>query len=393
MDFDIKQLNIGILHNTYLKKGGEDHVAEAEYQLLKNNGFKVHFLQFTNPNNSIKQLFVFLLAAFNPFSFIKCYRWLKQNNIGLLHVHNWFFAASPSVFWAAKLLKVPLVVTLHNYRMICPSGTFIFNGVPYYESMQVSFSWSAIKKGVYRNSAILTFNVAVVIWLNKVIGTWKFVKKYILLTGHSKGVIAGSHLKSLVPKLIIKPNFVDPIISDQKLKRSDHFLFVGRLSNEKGILLLLEAFQGSSHRLTIIGDGPLEKNVKEFAVKNSTITYLGFKDKITINRELQVCSALLFPSIWYETFGLILIEAFATSTPVIASYIGSASIIVKDGFNGLHFEASNTEGLKQKLDEWASFSETEKEYFRKNAYESYTENYTPEKNLEQLTDVYKAAIL
>jgi glycosyltransferase involved in cell wall biosynthesis len=387
-----KDINIGIIHNAYTKRGGEDQVAESEYELLKANSFKVHLLKFENPKGKLKQLFTYLISAFNLFSFIKCYSWLKQNHIDVLHVHNWFFTASPSVFWAARYCKVPVVMTMHNYRLICPSGTLVFNRKAYLEGLNTDFSWDAIKKGVYRNSSILTFNLVFTVWLNKKIGTWRLVKYYIILTEHSKTLIESSHLRALTNKLIVKANFVSGIKVNDNISRQDNFLFAGRLSDEKGIFFLLAAFRGSPHKLTIIGDGPLQNDVENYVKDNSNVTYLGFKDKETVNYELHKCSALIFPSIWYETFGLIMIEAFAVSTPVIASYSGSSSIIVKHGYNGLHFESSNVENLKEKLTEWSSFDDNVKEQYRKNAYDSYLQYYTPEKNIEQLIKIYKSAV-
>lgn len=389
---NVKDLSIGIIHNSYLKKGGEDRVAESEYDLLKANHFKVHRLKFGNPKGKLRQLFAFTISPFNVFSFIECCKWLKQNKINVLHIHNWFFTASPSVIWAARYCKVPVVMTMHNYRMICPSGTLIFNGKPYFNSLTHGFPWLAVRDGVYRSSWMLTLNLAFTIWLNSKIGTWKLVKTYIVLTEHSKAVLNSSHLKSIAGKLTTKPNFVKGIKVANHSKRQDNFLFVGRLSDEKGIRVLLSAFKNSAHKLTIIGDGPLQNVVERFTMANANVTYLGFKNRETINNELQSCSALIFPSILYETFGLIMIEAFALSTPVIASYCGSATIIVKNGYNGLHFEQSNADDLKEKLNEWSAFDETTKQRYRENSYESYLKHYTPETNLTQLINIYRAIV-
>ena len=388
---DVKKLNIGILHNTYTQKGGEDHVAESEYQLLKANGYNVFFLLFNNPGGSLKQLLIYLVSPFNVVSFIKCCRWLKRNRIDVLHVHNWFFAASPAVFWAARLCRVPVVATIHNYRMLCPSGTLIYNGNLYLSGLHNDFNPDAIKKGVYRNSRLLTAILAFTLWFNKRLGTWNIAKRYIVLTAHARELIAGSHLSSLSSKLVVKPNFVSAGTAVNRGGNSS-FLFAGRLSEEKGIRLLLEAFKGSAHQLTVIGDGPLKGEVEEFVKNNSNVRYLGFQNKASIEEELSRCSALIFPSIWYETFGLILIEAFAASTPVIASYYGSASVIVKDGYNGLHFEKAEAASLAAKLNEWAVLNEDVKAQYRSNAYSSYLQQYTPEKNLEKLAAVYQEAV-
>ncbi|QPH40895.1 glycosyltransferase family 4 protein [Pedobacter endophyticus] len=389
---DIKNLNIGILHNSYLKQGGEDAVARNEYQLLVAHHLKVHFLNFKNPEGTLNQFFTFINFFFNLYSFIKCYSWLRRNKIKVLHVHNWFFTASPSILWAAKLLKVTVFVTLHNYRMICPSATLTHNGKPFLNSMSNSFSWQAIKMGVYRNSSLLTFNLVFSNWLHHKLGTWQLAKKYITLTDHTKTVFENSYLKALTTKFVTKPNFTPAPKSTNQPRADDHFLFVGRLSVDKGVEVLLSAFQCSEHKLTIIGEGPLQQMVAQFARTHKNITYLGFQSKEVVEQELNKCTALLFPSIWYETFGLVMIEAFATSTPVIAGNYSSASLIVQHGYNGLHYENGNAMKLKQTLDNWMAFDTAKRNRYRQNAYQTYLQKYTAKQNFDQLMDIYQSGL-
>ena len=234
----------------------------------------------------------------------------------------------------------------------------------------------------------LTLILAFTLWLNKLAGTWNKASRYIVLTPHAIKVFQSSHLSGLVKKMVVKPNFVQGPEELSPVKRKDHFLFVGRLSEEKGILVLLNAFRDSPHQLSVIGEGPLSEQVRIAAANHENISYHGFQDRAFINWHLRACSALVFPSVWYETFGLILIEALASGTPVIAADIGSAEFIIQDGYNGLHFEPGNETALKEQLAQWAGFDEPMKAQFRKNALESYRATYTPEKNLELLTQIY-----
>ncbi|UKT63952.1 glycosyltransferase family 4 protein [Pedobacter mucosus] len=386
-------LNIGIIHNTYLKKGGEDQVAENEYQLLIKNNLNAYFLKFQNPEGRFKQFFTFINLPFNVVSFFRCYKWFKRYNINVLHVHNWFFTASPSILWAAKLCKVKVIITIHNYRMICPTATLTFNGNPFNESINNDFSWKAIKQGVYRNSTFLTFYLVFSMWLNNKIGTWKLVEKYIILTQHSKTIFEKSYLDYLSKKLIIKPNFVPECKLLNQQINGNHFLFVGRLSVDKGVMLMLSAFKNTQHQLRIIGEGPLQNVVEAFANENENITYLGFQNKEFIDQQLNLCSALLFPSVGFETFGLIMIEAFASSVPVIASNYSSAALIVQHEYNGLHFENGNLQELKKILDEWASLDVLVKIKYKQNAHQTYLNSYTAEKNLEQLIQIYQSGFI
>ncbi len=381
-------MKVLFIHCRYKLAGGEDGVVSAEVQLLRSGGIDVELLTFSNEGSSLLKI---LQLPFNISSYFKTRRQLKAFKPDVVHVHNLHFAASTSVLYAVKSKKVPFVVTLHNFRLLCPSGTLYHSGKPYLKSLYSGFPWAAVRDGVYNNSKLLTFWVGFSSWINRLIGTWKIPDRYIVLTAHAKSIFEKSNSPVDSDKVIIKPNFVyDPNVSTGSNKKN--FLFVGRLSEEKGIHVLLEAFKATAHSLKIIGDGPLKSLVEASLEEHPNITYVGYQQKDTIIKELTNCDALIFPSVWYETFGLTIIEAFATSTPVIASNIGSASLLINNGFNGLHFEESNTEDLKNKLNKWQALGEDEKNAYRKNARSTYEQFYTPAENLKQLLSIYTAVI-
>jgi glycosyltransferase involved in cell wall biosynthesis len=366
--------------------GGEDGVVSAEIELLRSNGIEVELLSFSNEGSALLNL---VQLPFNIGSYIKTRRHLRKFRPDIVHIHNLHFAASASVLFAVKHCKVPVVLTLHNFRWLCPSGTLYFNGNPYLKSIKSKFPWTAIREGVYVHSRIMTFWLGFSTWINRLAGAYRIPDRYIVLTGHAKTVFQDSSLKIDLNKMIVKPNFVkDPGVAS--LVRSGNFLYIGRLSEEKGILILLKAFAGISHKLTIIGEGP-QKDLVEAATKDhSNITYLGYQQKDVITKEIEKCTALIFPSVWYETFGLTIIEAFASSTPVIASNIGSASLIIRDSYNGLHFKESNAADLRSKINQWVAFEECEKEKYRINARKSYETYYTPAENFKQLSSIYSS---
>lgn len=381
-------MKVLFIHCRYKLAGGEDGVVSAEVELLRSNGIDVQLLEFSNEGSSLLKI---LQLPFNVGSYLKTRRLLKTFKPDIVHIHNLHFGASTSVLYALKNGLVPFVVTLHNFRLLCPSGTLYFNGKPYLKSLKREFPWAAVRDGVYNNSKLITFWVGFSTWINRLLGTYKIADRYIVLTDHAKSIIAQSSLKVDLNKIITKPNFVyDPGIRDSF--RNNNFLFVGRLSEEKGISVLLEAFKQSTHSLKIIGDGPLKDMVVAASKDHANITYLGFQKKDVIIGELEKCNALLFPSVWYETFGLTIIEAFATSTPVIASNIASASLLIRNEFNGLHFEESNVNDLKAKLHQWQSLEEDQKQVYRKNARISYESFYTPAENLHQLLSIYTSVI-
>jgi glycosyltransferase involved in cell wall biosynthesis len=386
-------MKILIIHTAYHYKGGEDSVVESEKNLLQTNGHDVCALIFKNPDNQVKALAIFLIALFNPVSYFKVIKAIKRFQPDVIHVHNWHFAASPAIFYAARKKRIPVVYTLHNFRLLCPSGILFHNGKLFLDSLRQNFPWEAVKKRVYRNSTLQTLWLAFVVWFHHRIGTWNKIDRYIALTSFGKDVFISSEFTVLSQRIIVKPNFILSEKTPEIKRQSDSFLFIGRLSEEKGIDCLSDAFKSTSLKLKIGGNGPLIGAVKDISEEYLNIQYLGSLEKEQVQRYMQKSTALIFSSIWYEGMPMTIIEAFSQGLPVIASNLGAMSFMVEDGYNGLLFEAGNSADLQAKLIEWQNKSQTEKELFSKNAYQTYLENYTPEKNLSQLTAIYNSVIL
>jgi glycosyltransferase involved in cell wall biosynthesis len=246
-------------------------------------------------------------------------------------------------------------------------------------------------KGVYRNSRIETAAVAIMVVLHKMIGTWRRkVDFYITLSNFAKEKFRKSALSIPEDRLVVKPNFV-PDCGIGDYIRKDFFLFVGRLVHEKGIQTLLNAAKLLDFKLTIIGDGPLRKMVKDAAGINPNIIYLGIQDKASTIGHMKKCKALIFPSIWYEGLPITILEALSTGTLVIASKLGVMAEIIQNKVNGLHFEAGNERDLAGKIAEINSQPEWAK-CLADNARLTYLVHYTPEKNYTLLTDIYNQAL-
>ena len=224
--------------------------------------------------------------------------------------------------------------------------------------------------------------------VHKIIGTWKNVDTYIVMTKFSKDIFMNSSLNIPFEKIVIKPHSTDKL-SYSKNEKEDHFLFIGRLTQEKGISTLIKAFSNKKLKLKIIGDGPLINVVKEQSINNENIEYLGFKNKVQIIEQLRICKALIFPSEWYETFGMTIIEAFSVGTPVIASNIGGIPELVVNKYNGLLFETNNHNDLTDKL---LSLSALNQEELSLNAYNSFISKYSDEINLKSTLSIYEGVI-
>jgi glycosyltransferase involved in cell wall biosynthesis len=287
-------------------------------------------------------------------------------------------------------MNIPVVHTLHNYRAVCPSAILMHKGKVEERSIQNSAWWAVINR-VYRNSFIGTLSLASMVELHKKVNTWQTkIDRFIALTEFSrqKYIEAGwpAH------KIAVKPNFIeDPFNGVAMLnKQGGYALFVGRLSEEKGVDILFDAFKKVELPLKIIGDGPL----KGFVKKNSSgnIEFLGRKDKKDVLVLIQNAAFIIMPSTWYEGFPMVLVEAFACGTPALVSKLGSMEEIIEDGTTGLHFEAGNPLDLAEKA-HWMINHPVQVSEMGCNARKEYLAKYTTEKNYEMLMDIYQQAIM
>lgn len=385
-------LKILVIHNKYKYRGGEDSVFDVEVNLLKQRGNNVETLVFDNDNiQGIGTRIKYGIYSFyNPESSEKIIKLINTFKPDIVHVHNFFPIASPSVFFAANSLGIPIVMTLHNYRLLCPNAMFFRNGEICEKCLDKKFAYPGVIAGCYRGSRGETFLLATMVWSHKVIGTWnKYVDKYIALTNFAKEKYLKSALSLNENLITVKPNFVDDWGHD--LTKEDYFLYVGRLSEEKGISVLLKVFSDVNHRLLIIGSGPMEEEVKKIAEKNKNINFVGFKRKHFIVEKLKKAMALVFTSTLYEGMPMTILEAFSTGTPVVCGNIGGPAEIVEDGITGLHYNIGDAEDLKSKVN-WIVDNPVETEKMGKNSRKEYEIKYTPEKNYKLLINIYQEVI-
>ncbi len=381
-------MRILIIHCAYQFKGGECNVVMEESTLLKEAGNRVRVLQFDNQQYQYLKL---LQMPFNITSYIKTLKVLMAFRPDVVHIHNIHFGGSPSILYAVKKMNIPMVMTLHNFRLLCPSGKLFNNGKIFLDSLSQDFSWNAVKKGVYKKSRLLTFWLAFSTYLHKKIKTWQLPDQYIVLSEHAKELFLQSPLQLNSSQLTVKQNFgYEPPFSP--LPRQEHYLFIGRLSKEKGIEILLEAFSKLEYTLKIAGDGPYTKQLKDYCENHPNIEYLGALKKDKIYRELQECSALIFPSIWYEGMPLTIIEAFACGTPVIATNLGVMKNMVQHEHNGFLFEAGSIKDCVLQLHKWFYMDQAEKNIYYRNCRKTFTQQYTAEKNITRLMEIYNAVI-
>jgi glycosyltransferase involved in cell wall biosynthesis len=370
-------------------RGGEDTVFEQEVDLLK-KAEDIATLEFKN-KSGWRGALQFFVSIWNIFSIRRVKWYLKYFQPEVIHLHNWHYALGPLIIRAAHSKKIPIVITLHNYRLLCPSATLYNKGSLFLDSLHVSFPWKSIRKRVYRDSYLQSFYLAFIIWIHKKIGTWKMVNRYIVLTDFAKNVFISSSFGISEIFFSVKPNFIkDPKL--QNREREDFFLYIGRLSEEKGIEILLKASEDTKWEIYIGGDGNLKDSVISACQRNPRIHYLGILDQDSVREWMSRCSAVIFPSLWYEGMPMTIIEAFALGTPVLASNLGAMSSMIKDNYNGFHFSAGNPVKLAEKMEYWRNLGKSDKIQISTNARACFEAEFTADRNRELLLHIYKGEI-
>ena len=383
-------MKVLLIHNSYTQYGGEDAVFAAEQALLRSRGVQTKIYLVSNEviSSTIKKLITAFGAIFSFGQYFAVRKMLRNYRPDVVHVHNFFPLISPAVFFACKHESAPVVLTLHNYRIVCPTALLMHKGVATERSLEEG-PWWALKFRIYRNSFFGTFVVCLMIDIHKRIGTWRHcVDKFIVLSNFAKSRFSKAGLPSI--RLSIKSNFVD--FEKSAHRERSGFLFVGRLSEEKGIATLLKSVQLLTQKaenpvISIGGGGPLLSDVLSLP----EVCYLGTLDAAQVNEQMLQSLALLLPSVWYEGFPMVLVEAYANGLPVIGSRIGALAELIDDGVTGLLFEPGNAEDLAAKV-LWAQKNPERMVQMGLSARKRYEERYTPQRNFEQLMKIYAEAI-
>lgn len=374
-----------IVHNSYQRRGGEEVVAEREAALLSQNGHEVQIYGRHNETiENMPKVGVALGTLWSRRTTDDLGKCIAAFNPDLIHVHNTFPLISPSLFWAVAKKDLPVVQTLHNFRLLCPQAMFLRDKRTC-EDCLGKLPWRGVVRRCYRDSTAQSAVLAGMLTLHRVLGTYQHkVTRYIALNRFCRDKFVEGGLPP--DRISIKPNFVDsPVPID--VPRADG-LFVGRLSQEKGADVLFGALTRLPGKIVnVIGEGPERAHIQ----MHGRLRSLGAQTRAEIMEHMQHSSYLVMPSIWYETFGLVLVEAFACGLPVIASRLGVMEELIEDGRTGMLFDPGSSIDLAEKI-AWADSHPEEMHRMGRNARKTYLEKYTPQHNYTQLMAIYHQAM-
>jgi glycosyltransferase involved in cell wall biosynthesis len=397
----MKQYRILQVHNFYQIPGGEDVVVRNEKRLLEEHGHTVYTYYRTNAELKEKGIIGKLTLPFTAVYSLKTARevrkLIRDNQIDIVHVHNTLTMVSPSVFYAAFKCNVPVVQTLHNFRMLCPAGSFFRDNVICEECVKDGLG-CAVKHNCYRNSKLQSIVSALILKIHRMLGTYRRVN-FICLTEFNrdkllKSLDAGKSKGKVVDaaKVYIKPNFTfaEGIVPSNSQGSEEYFLFAGRVEALKGVDIAIRAFEQIPDKLLYIaGTGPMMEEmqayVKDHKIQN--VKFLGYLQKEEMTERFYHAKAVIMTSQCYEAFAMTIAEAYSYGVPVIAGRVGNMAGMVKEGITGVKFQYDSAEDLARKVQE---FEKMDMAVLKENAREFYQNRLRPEDNYQKLMEIYES---
>jgi glycosyltransferase involved in cell wall biosynthesis len=383
------------VHSYYTQPGGEDTVFQAEAALLRSKGHEVlEYLEFNKKIESMNQSSVALQTLWSHSSHQKIKEFLRETKPDVVHFHNIFPLISPSAYYACQELNIPVVQTLDNQRLICPASSFYREGKLCLDCLGKTPPCPGVFHACYHDSYLHTAVVASMLTLHRWLGTWQTkIDTFLCSTNFYRDLFVRAGFPS--GKIVVMPHFVQQQSrSDVVRKMGNYALFVGRLDPEKGVNTLLEAWRLLDFPLKIRGNGRLDEKAREF-VNQHGMDNIEFVERLE-ERELSdlISNArfLIMPSEgYYETFGMVIIEAYVRGVPVVASNIGVTSELVSDQQTGLLFEAGNAHDLADKA-RWMWNHPAEADIMGNKGLITYQERFTQDQCHQTLIEVYERLI-
>lgn len=382
----MSSLRILLAHNAYQLRGGEDSVVEAELELLRGHGHAVDVFQ--RHNDELKSIPRWKAAAdtiWSSPSVTALTESIRRFRPDVVHFHNTFSLISPAAYWAVRAAGLPVVQTLHNFRLHCPQATYLRAG-RVCEDCLGHLPWRGVLHGCYRDSKMQSAVLGGMLVVHRALGTYRNkVTRYIALNEFCRRKFIEGGLPA--ERVAVKPNFVDfapPLIAGR-----EGFLFVGRLSAEKGVDVLVRAWAllNTASSLRVAGTGPEAGLLEGYP----GLIALGALSSEAVRTEMARSVALVLPSICYESFPRTLVEAFACALPVIASRLGPLADLIEDGVTGLLFEPGDAADLARKLS-WAQAHPARMAEMGCNARAKYEAEFSATRNYAQLIAIYEEAI-
>jgi glycosyltransferase involved in cell wall biosynthesis len=379
-------------------KGGEGSVVDDEYEILRQNGHTVEQLFGDNSEMPMGSALAVarsaMLSWWNPSAYRSVEAAITRLRPDIVHVHNTFAALSPSIFWAAKHSGVAVVLTVHNYRLLCANGLLLRDGAPCQECVG-RWPVAAVRHRChFSSSSAIGACIAVGQALHRIGNTYtRAVDAFVALTEFQRALlIRGGFPGQLIH---VKPNSShDFPVNAERQSREKQIVFAGFVGRIKGVDLLLSAWQKIEHqgfRLVIIGDSLEAADIRREFAEVRDVDWRGPQPREVALAEVQRSRWLVLPSRWYEGFPVVIAEALQQGTPILAPNHGCFPEIVEDGKNALLFPANDIPGLARTLSLAMTLQSKPWEAFSDSARRLYRSRYSSDVNYHRLIEIYSAA--
>lgn len=344
-------MKILLVHCHYRLPGGEDAVFAAERAMLERHGHEVLVYERSNEEaaHGLPKALLPLHAVWNRAAARDVKRIIQTKNVDAVHIHNTLLLLSPAVVRAAKHTGVPVVQTLHNFRLFCPNGILLRGGQVCEDCPHHGLA-CAVRHRCYRGSLAQTLVVAVAYGLHRLLGTWRGVTMVALTEFDLRKLLEFNRLHPMfdADRLVVKPNPVcvpdGPVTPWEP--RKNQMLFAGRLEELKGLRTVLEAWRllgDAAPTLLVAGEGPLGDWARAQNLPN--VRFLGQLSRTELHARMAESRAVVAASLCYESFALVPAEAHALGTPVLASDLGNVGASVQPGVDGLRFTPGDANAL------------------------------------------------
>lgn len=387
-------MRVLVVHNRYRSEqpSGENNVVDAEVTLLAEGGHQVSLFERRSDDIAAMPLprkaAVPLMVPWNPAVRKELAARLRASRPDVVHIHNTFPLLSPSVVAACADAGVPAVATLHNYTMVCPPGTLHRDGRICTDCVGGS-PLPAVKHGCYRGSSAATLPMAASMIANRR-RWWTGVSRFFCISAAQRDLLVSAGMPG--ERMVVKHNFVtDPGV--RRTGDGKHVLFLGRVTEEKGIGLLMRAWEQLGGALgvplVIAGTGPMQDEVAAWAAARDDVSYVGLRNKAECRALTADAVAVVAPSTWLEAFGLVVVEAMAAGVPTVAAAHGAFPELVEDGVTGLLHTPGDAASLADRL--CAVVGDRNRE-MGDAARVRYEKDFTPAVGLDRLIAGYQAAV-
>jgi glycosyltransferase involved in cell wall biosynthesis len=390
-----EHLRVLLVHNYLRPPSGENTVFEQEKQLLESKGHEV--ITYTRHNEELGEIgrtakaLVALRAIWSSGVYRDIAAIIRKERPDIAHFHNIFPIISPAAYCACKAEGVPVVQTLHNFRIVCP-GALLFRNNKICEECAGGRLLPGIRHACYHDSPLQTAGIAGIVSFHKLIGTWRSaVDLYIVLSEFALAKYRELGFPS--ESYFVKPNFLQNPVEPSYVD-GGYGVYIGRIGEEKGMRCLLEAMRSCPEMsFKIIGDGPISEGFKrklhEYGLRN--VEYLGSLEHEVCMKYLRDARFLVLPSECYEGSPMVLLEAMSAGKPAVVSNVGILSSMVTDGVNGFLSPPGHAEALAQKM-RWMYERPDDARLMGKNGRAIFDEKYTSERNYHMLLQAYQKAV-